>query len=75
MADTPEGPLQVGEMEPHEIQKRKQNPEPGEEQPHALVYTRGIYSAGRQLVRKEPVRPGGHQVEHQPAVCPCSEEV
>ena len=42
---------------------------PGEEQPHASVQAWG-WPAGEQLCGEGPGRPGGWQVNHEPAVSP-----
>ncbi|GAB0181745.1 mitochondrial enolase superfamily member 1 [Grus japonensis] len=72
----PEGPQQAGEMdqqEPQVQQEEVQSPAPGEEQPHAPVYAGG-HPAGKQLCRSVPGDPGGHQAEHEAAMCPCCTE-
>lgn len=50
---------------------KKINPASGEEEPHAPIYA-GDWQAIRQLCRKIPGVPGGHQGEHEPAAFPCS---
>jgi len=61
----------MGRQEPHEVQQGEvQSPAPGEEQPHAPVYD-GDHSVEKQLCREGPGGPGGHQVDHEAAICPC----
>jgi len=47
-----------------------QIPASREEQPRALVYDGG-HPAGKQLGRKGPWVPGGHEIEHELAMCSC----
>ena len=58
---------------PREVQRQMQGPAPGEEQPHAPVQAWGG-PAGEQLCGEGPGRPGGRQVNHEPAVCPGCQE-
>ncbi len=37
-------------------------------------YMLGGHPAGKQLGRKEPGGPGGHEVEREPTMCPCRKE-
>jgi len=76
LADTSEGPQQAGEMgqqEPHEVphEGEVQSPAPGQEQPQVPFYTDG-HPDGKHPGRKGPGGPAGHQVEHKPAMGPCS---
>jgi len=50
-----------------------QGPAPGEEQPHATVQA-WSGPAGEQLCGEGPGSAGGRQVDHEPAVCPGSQE-
>ena len=50
-----------------------QIPAPREEQAHAPVHAGG-WLAGKQIGRKGPGGPGGHQVEHEPAMGPYGKE-
>lgn len=50
-----------------------QNPALGEERPQAPVCAEAC-PAGKQLDGKGPGSPGGHPVDHEPALCPCSKE-
>ena len=62
----------MGQQEPHEVQQVEvQNPAHGEELPHAPVHAGGR-PCGKQLCRKSPEVPGGHQVERKPAMLPSS---
>jgi len=48
-------------------------PHQGEEQPQVPAHVRG-HLARKQLCKKGPGGPGGNQVDHEPAMCPCSKE-
>jgi len=67
----PEGPQQAGKMawqEPLEVQQgvvQKRCPE--EEQPQASTHT-GCHPAAKQLSRRRPWGPGGHQVKQEPPI-------
>lgn len=45
----------------------------GEQQPQAPVHAGG-HPAGKQRVRNRPGCPGGHQVDHEKAMCLCRKE-
>jgi len=65
----------LGREEPDEVQEGQvQGPGPGEEQPHAPVQAWGG-PAEEQLCGERPECPGEQQFNHEPAVCPCCQEV
>lgn len=66
---------EMGCQKPHEVQQGQvQSLAPGEEQPLAPVQA-GDQPAGKQLGRTRPEGPpGGHQIEHKPAIFPCHKE-
>lgn len=45
----------------------------GDKQPHAPINAEG-HSAGKQLGRERPGSADGIQIEHEPAMCPCSKK-
>ena len=62
----------MDQQEPHAAQQRQvQSPAPGEEHPYAPIYAGGRLT-GKQLGRKGPGRPGGHQVEHESVQWQCA---
>lgn len=58
---------------PEAPQRDVQSAAAGEEQPHAPMYA-GAHPSGRQLGRKCPGGPKGHQVEQDLVMCPCHKE-
>ena len=70
-------PGQAGELGRKETdqgqQGQVQGPTAREEQPHAPVQA-GDWPTGEQLCGERPGSPGGRQVDHEPAVCPCCKE-
>ncbi|KAK4828642.1 hypothetical protein QYF61_000290 [Mycteria americana] len=83
VADMPEGDAAIqrdlnswrkGCKEPREVQQGEvQNPAPAEEQSQAPMYAGGCPSR-KQLCRKGPGGPGGHQVGYELAICLCCKE-
>lgn len=57
----------MGWQEPHKVQKGEaRSPALGEEQPPATVYA-GQQLVGNSFAENDPWRPGGKQLNYQPA--------
>lgn len=64
----------MGQPKYHYVQQReKQNPSPGEEEPHVPAQAWDL-PAGRKLCRKDPQGPGGQQVNPKPGMHPHGKE-
>lgn len=69
----PEGPQQLEKQtqESHEVQQGEvKNSSLGEEQLQAAIHSGGC-TAGKQVGRKSPGDPSGHQAGYEPEMCPC----
>ena len=61
-------------QEPHEVQQWEvRSLAPGKDKSHAPIYAGGN-PAGKQLRRKGPRGPFGHQAAHEPTTCPWYKE-